>query len=599
MVKRYFDLSSLATALELITSSYPAPGRFETIHISGSLNRITSAPVIARYTVPSEDVSAMDGIAVKSSDTFDAAEQNPVNITNAVLINTGNPVPSGYDAVIMIEEVWDTGEGGSYTIRKPAAPGQNIRKAGEDISEADMVLPENHCIQAADIGAIASCGISHVDVKTINAGLLPTGDEVVPLGTVPERGKVIESNTYLAEAFIKGIGGHCTRYPIVPDDPVDITKSLLQAVRDNDFVIMTAGTSAGTHDFTAQVIGENGDIILHGVAIKPGKPVIFGKIYGKPVIGLPGYPISALTVLRELVTPLFTRWGFCESKQELVSATLSQTLNSEIGVDEFVLISLSNIRDRWVASPQSRGSGVQMSAVKSNAYLHIPAINEGYEALSNVEVILSGDLSTAKSSIILTGSLDHSLDRVVNLSQKKGLWVQTYNVGNIEGLLSLKKDTCHAALIHLSPRLRIDMVDDLLTSFSHEDFSFVTIYELQVGFISRTEVNLSDPIGERSVVIQKETIIPEIFQKVFQEFDLKDHNKGQTFSKESDELKIVKAINTTTDIIGFGKQSVAEKSGLCFSPVTTIIYQMIFRKELHNDERMKTLLNLIKSLETC
>ncbi len=198
--------------------------------------------------------------------------------------------------------------GSSSSGRQPPS-WQHIRPAGEDIGESEMALPSGHRIRPHDTGALAAYGITEVPVLTVRIGLIPTGSELVTHGTRPAPGQVVESNTVMAEAMLGALGATCTRYPMVKDNPADIKKILQQAVRENDIVIISAGSSAGTKDFTADVIAELGEVLVHGIAIKPGKPAIIGRIDTKPVIGMPGYPLSALTVLRELVTPLVHAFG--------------------------------------------------------------------------------------------------------------------------------------------------------------------------------------------------------------------------------------------------------------------------------------------------
>ncbi len=272
-----------------------------------SVGRVTAEAIFARYSVPEVHLAAMDGIAVQSRETRGASEQHPVTLKQAVRVNTGNVVPPLYDAVIMIEDVYIDHE--RFIIRRAAPPWQHVRPAGEDIGESEMALPSRHLIRPPDLGALAAYGITEVPVLTVRIGLIPTGSELVPHGEFPAPGQVVESNTVMAEAMLGTLGAFCTRYPMVKDDPVQIRKALERAVAENDLVIISAGSSAGTKDFTADVIADLGEVLVHGVAIKPGKPAIIGRIDKKPVIGMPGYPLSALTVLREIVTPLVQQFG--------------------------------------------------------------------------------------------------------------------------------------------------------------------------------------------------------------------------------------------------------------------------------------------------
>ena len=228
----------------------------------------------------------MDGIAVATRETVGASEQHPVELENAIRVNTGNIVPPGYDAVIMIEDTWQNGD--RYVIRKSTTPWQHIRPAGEDLAESEMVLPSGHRIRPHEVGALATYGITEMEVLSVRVGLVPTGSELVPAGTRPSPGQVVESNTVMAKAMLEQAGARCMRYPFVEDDPDRIREAVRKAVKENDIVIVSAGSSAGSRDYTADVIGDLGEVLVHGIAIKPGKPAIIGRIDQKPVFGLPG-----------------------------------------------------------------------------------------------------------------------------------------------------------------------------------------------------------------------------------------------------------------------------------------------------------------------
>ena len=293
MVTRYLTLTSFEQALSILKESFPDPGHIEKIPIMQAVGRVVAKPVYSKYAVPEVNISAMDGIAVRSRDTVSAGDRAPVTLDRFARVNTGTIVPPEFDAVIMIEDTWETGD--KFQIRKSAAPSQYVRHAGEDIRENRLVLPRGHLIRAFDIGALATYGITHVEVKAVNIGILPTGSELVPLGVRPKPGQVVESNTIMAQVFLSSMGAHCTRLSIVPDDPPLIADALSSAIRSNDLVIISAGSSAGTRDFTAKVISSLGELLFHGVAVLPGKPVMLGRIEGKPVLGLPGSVVRKMS----------------------------------------------------------------------------------------------------------------------------------------------------------------------------------------------------------------------------------------------------------------------------------------------------------------
>ena len=280
MVNRYLSLVPLEEAIALIGRRCPPVPRVIRVPLMESVGRVTANPIYAAYSVPEAHLSAMDGIAVSSRATNGATDKHPVILLDAVRVNTGNVIPSGYDAVIMIEDV--AFEGGGYAIRRAAAPWQHIRPVGEDIAESEMALPRGHRIQYPYIGALAAYGITDVAVLSLSAGLIPTGSELVAHGTRPQPGQVVESNCQMAAAHLRSLGVHAAVSPLVPDDPERIRDAIDAAVSAHDIVIISAGSSKGTKDYTAQVVGELGEVLVHGVGIKPGKPVIIGVIRGKP-----------------------------------------------------------------------------------------------------------------------------------------------------------------------------------------------------------------------------------------------------------------------------------------------------------------------------
>ncbi|NMA88925.1 MAG: molybdopterin biosynthesis protein, partial [Methanoculleus bourgensis] len=448
MVKRYLSVITLAEALALVENSFQAvPGVVRIPVTTGAVGRITAEPIFARFSVPAIHISAMDGIAVRSADTVGASEQNPVTLPDAARVNTGNIVPPEYDAVVMIEDVWVDDE--TYTVRKPVSAWQHIRPVGEDIGESEMILPSHHQIRPQDVGALATYGVTDLAVLNVRVGLVPTGSELVPAGVVPPPGKVVESNTLMAAAVLEGAGAEAHRYPIVPDDYDLIRDAARRGVAENDILLVSAGSSAGTRDYTADIIRDLGEVLAHGVAIKPGKPVIIGRIDEKPVIGLPGYPLAAATVLREIVLPLVARYGLPTREPERVAARLTTSLQSDIGTDEFVLLSTGRIGDRWVAAPQSRGAGVQMSAVRANGYMQIPAQKEGAEAGETVAVRLSVPRAEAEEAVLITGSHDPALDHLADLVRPRGVDIHSTHLGSMGGVIALKKEECHAAPMHL------------------------------------------------------------------------------------------------------------------------------------------------------
>jgi putative molybdopterin biosynthesis protein len=558
-----------------------------------SVGRVTAEPIFARYSVPEVHLAAMDGIAVISRQTRGASEQHPVTIKQAVRVNTGNVVPPEYDAVIMIEDVHiDHGE---FIIRKAAPTWQHIRPAGEDIGESEMALPSGHRIRPHDTGALAAYGITEVPVLTVRIGLIPTGSELVSHGTRPAPGQVVESNTVMAEAMLGVLGATCTRYPMVKDDPVYIRKTLQQAVLENDVVIISAGSSAGTKDFTADVIAELGEVLVHGIAIKPGKPAIIGRIDTKPVIGMPGYPLSALTVLRELVNPLVHAFGLPVPSYGTVDARLTVTVSKDIGSDEFILCSLGQVGGRWVLTPLSRGAGIQMSAVRSNANLKIPAGVEGYEAGIIVPANLTVSLAEAEKALFITGSHDPLIDYLADLLQKKEIGLHSTHVGSMGGIFSLRKNECHAAPMHMLAENGDYNIPYLEKYLPKENIILLCIAERQQGVVSRTDIGFDDLVLHSFINRQRGS-----GTRMLLDHELKlrgiSHDALQGYEREvTTHLAVALAVKTGEVEAGMCVYSAAKALGLPFKPVATERYEIAIRREHLDDPRVAELCSAVTS----
>ncbi|HTY52589.1 MAG TPA: molybdopterin-binding protein [Methanomicrobiales archaeon] len=447
MPKRYLTLTSLDEALRIVRTSFTPPEGTGTVPLGDSVGRVVASPVYATYPVPEVSIAAMDGIAVASRETRGATEQAPVTLDHILRVNTGNIVPPGFDAVVMIEETWE--REGRFQVRRAVAPGQHVRMAGEDIRKGQLVLPRGHQVRSFDIGALATYGITGLEVRSVKVGIIPTGSELVPLGIRPGPGQVVESNTIMAGVFLGEMGATCTKYPIIPDDPDLIRAALASAVEANDLVIISAGSSAGTRDFTAGVIGSLGQLLFHGVAMKPGKPAMLGMIGGKPVLGLPGYPLAAQTVLRELAAPLLESWGLRGAPRCTMQARLSQSLGSDLGFDEFVPVTVGRVGETAWGIPHSRGSAVQMATVRANGYIHIPAPVEGLEAGEAVEVFLTTDPATIDRTVLLVGTIDPALVELADTASGRGLILHAAGNGTPGALLALERGACHAVPLFL------------------------------------------------------------------------------------------------------------------------------------------------------
>lgn len=584
---------TLDDALALLAREFSCRPSKEPVQLETAAGRITAVPIFARYSVPEIHLSAMDGIAVVSADTRGASEQHPVTLTRAARVNTGNVIPPGYDAVIMIEDVWE--DNGRYTIRKAAAPWQHVRPAGEDLAESEMVMPSAHRIRAHELGALATYGITHPEVIAVRAGLIPTGSELVPAGTRPAPGQVVESNTVMAKAMLDAAGASCTRYPPVEDNPEKIRSAIMSAVQENDIVIVSAGSSAGTKDYTADIIAELGEVLVHGVAIRPGKPVIIGRIDKKPVFGLPGYPLSALTVLREIVLPFLRNYGLFVPGPEIIRAQITTATAKEIGSDDFVLCSLGKVGDRWVVSPRSKGAGVQMGGVRANAYIRIPRESEGFEAGATVDARLMVPAVEAAEALLVTGSHDPVIDYLANLIRPQGITLLSTHAGSMGGILALRKDECHAAPTHL-------LADDgsYNTAYLRKylpgcDVDIVCVAGRQQGIVSRAGLTLADLPGRLFINRQKGSGTRMLLDHELKNAGI-DPSSVPGYEREvTTHIAVALAVKSGEADAGMCVYSAARALCLPFVPVAEERYELAFLKKHATDPRLMALIAAIRS----
>ncbi len=427
--------------------------KIETIDVRESLDRITAEAIFARYSSPLFNASAMDGIAVKASDTDNASETAPVILPEEsyLVVDTGDPIHPPYDAVIMAEDIVEV-EGG-VRITASAHPWQHIRPIGEDIVAGEMILPSNHKIRPIDVGVLLSAGILEIQaIKRPEIAIFPTGTEIIEPEDKPEDGSIIESNSRMFENMVTAAGGVGHRFPPIIDDYEQIKAKVSDAVDKYDMVIINAGSSAGTEDYTVHVLRELGEVVVHGVSIKPGKPVILAVVRGKPVIGLPGYPVSAYIGFENFVTPVIQMMGKRpEQLTEKLEAHISKRLVSSLKHKEYVRVKVGKVDDKFVAAPLARGAGAAMSLVRADGFCVIEQSSEGVEAGEKVDIELYRSKGEIENTVVVIGSHDLILDVMADImpNEYKDMHVTSTHVGSMGGLMALRRGEAHLAPIHL------------------------------------------------------------------------------------------------------------------------------------------------------
>ena len=426
----------------------------ETVPVYESCGRVTAKAVYAHICAPHYAASAMDGVAVNARDTFGATETTPVTLRpdQYIVLDTGDPIPDGCDAVIMVEDIVKNADG-SITIHAAAAPWQHIRQIGEDVCAGEMILPAHMTVTPASIGAMIAGGVLEIEViRKPVIGIIPTGDEIIPPCTDPKPGDILEFNSSIFSAMVRRWGAEAKTYPIVPDQFDQIKAMVAQASEECDMVLLNAGSSAGREDYSVKVIRELGQVLYHGIAMKPGKPAILGFMGPKPVLGVPGYPVSGIIVIEELLKPLVDYWlKVSPQPKQYAKAALTRAVVSGLKYEEFVRVRMGYVGSKLMASPLSRGSGVVSSFMKADGILEVPQGVEGYEAGSEVEVRLLCPVSKLENTLVVIGSHDPLLDELGDMMhlEDENVYMSSAHVGSMGGIMAIRRGEAHAAGCHL------------------------------------------------------------------------------------------------------------------------------------------------------
>lgn len=477
----------LEAALREVGRAGPLPG--ENVALARAAGRVTAEAVHARLSSPHYHAAAMDGYAVAATATRGATETRPLALQapdEARPVNTGDPLPPGADAVIMIENTQEL-DGGRIEIRSAVAPWQHLRPMGEDMVASEMVLPPNHLLRPVDLGALAGCGHDSVPVRRKpRALILPTGGELVAPGSDPAPGQIIESNSLVLAAQVREAGGEALVLESVADEPQEIRAALLAAIaREPDLVLLLSGSSAGSRDHSAAVIRAEGRLLVHGVALRPGHPVIMGMLRGVPLIGVPGYPVSAALTGELFVTPLLRQWlGLGEPQRDEVTAIMTRKLVSPTGDDDYLRVGLAQVDGRLLATPLGQGAGVITSLVRADGLALVPRFSEGLNRGAQTRVQLLRPVDEVRRSLLAQGSHDPLLDLLAQWLAQRGQRLVSANVGSLGGLVALRRAEAHLAGTHLLDEASGDYnVAALRQYLPHEALCLVTFAHREQGLI--------------------------------------------------------------------------------------------------------------------
>jgi putative molybdopterin biosynthesis protein len=615
--KIYIENNPLQQALKKWSESlsrgiaHKLPQR-EKIKVIHSLGRITADAVFAKISSPFYHASAMDGYAVMFADTFGASEKTPLKLeipSKSVYVATGDPLPDRFNSVIMIEDINITGDQeSSIEIIKPATPWQHVRTVGEDIVVTELILPENHRIRPVDIGALLAGGFTDINVrKKPRVVIIPTGSELVEPGSRLETGNIIESNSRILEALVKEWGGEPVRRSIVRDDVEQLKKALLDAADAGDIVVVNAGASAGKRDFTARAVQELGEVVLHGVNIKPGKPVLLGWIQETPVIGIPGYPVSAYITFELFAKPFILKLQGIEVQEpDVLKAKISRQVPSTLGVEEFLRVKVGRVGHNIIASPVSRGAGMLMSLVRADGFVRIPAMSEGLGAGSEVQVrLIQKNVRSLEETIVCIGSHDNILDVLANLLKRKNsrFSLSSTHVGSMSGLIAVKRGEAHLAGTHLldetTGEYNVPVVKKLLP-----DMNVVLInlaYRQQGLFVYKG--NPKKIKGFQDLVRDDITFINRqpgsgtrlLTDKYINELGINPAEIKGYEKEEYTHMTVASAVLSNIADTGMGILAASRALGLDFIPLAKERYDLLIPEKFLNLDMIQGLLEIIKN----
>lgn len=616
--KIYLNMQSREEASRLFRSRFQGL-RTETEKIPSreAAGRITAEPVRARLSSPSFHSAAMDGIAVTATDSFGAADDNPLTLDiasgQAVPINTGHPLPADKDAVIMIENVLLTDQDTRAIIRAPVYPWQNVRKVGEDIVATELLFPTHHKILPPDVAALLTAGCPTVTVhKQPKIHIIPTGSELVELndkGDAPPAGKTVESNSAVLAALAQEVSALPTVLPLIADDYDNIKTHLLAAVHsDADLVAVNAGSSAGSADYTVQIIEELGEVLVHGVTIMPGKPTILGVIEKKPVVGIPGYPVSAIISFEQFILPLLAVMQGMEPRHpETISAILARDLPSRGGIEEFRRMITGKINNHFVTVPLKKGAGAITTLTRANSMLRIDASSEGETRDSTVQVELLRPLADIEKTILCTGSHDLCLDVLHNFLKKSNpaYPMASTHVGSLGGIMAIKNNMTHIAGSHLlDPENGAYNTSYIKRYLADRNITLVTLVHRQQGFMIQKgnpkDINSIDDLLRKDITFINRQAGSGT--RVLLDFELEKNGLDADAihgydHEEYTHMAVAVAVLSGKADAGLGILSAARALQLDFIPVTEERYDLILPTEFLALPMINKILELIETTD--
>jgi putative molybdopterin biosynthesis protein len=609
--KIYLQDKPRETAVEEILSHFHPKKEMEWINSSEALGRITAEPIFAHNSMPHYHASAMDGIAVRAEDTFQAHEQNPIQLKrneDFIYVDTGNLIPSPYNAVIMIENVDEISED-TVEIIEPTSPWSHIRPIGEDIVQEEMLFPQGHRIRPVDIGVLLASQTTKINVwKKPTVAVIPTGNELVAPTDASVPGKLIEFNGTVISSYVTEWGGEPKLHSIVKDNPDEIKAALLNAVETTDIVVINAGSSAGSKDYTVHLIGELGEVFTHGVATRPGKPVILGKIHDTIVIGIPGYPVSAYLALEWFVRPLICDYlGISEPKRHTLKVKLGRRIVSTMGAEDFVRMTIGHVNGEYIANPLTRQAGVTMSLVKADGLLVVPPDQLGYEQGEEVDIELFRPVEEIDSAIVFNGSHDLTIDILSSFlrEETKSSKIISSHVGSMAGIMAIRKGEAHIAGIHLlDPETKEYNRSYVQRFLGGQEVVLYPFLKRKQGWLlpegnPLAIQDVKDIVDKGAMYVnrQKGAGTRILFDLLLREHEIEPEQVTGYDREMFSHLSVAAEVKGSSQAVGLGIYPAAKAMGLDFLPVADEDYDLLMTKSFYESNQGQQLVKLIQSEE--
>ncbi|MCX6677964.1 MAG: molybdopterin biosynthesis protein [Methanothrix sp.] len=582
MRKEFRSLISLEEALSTVLRHLPRV-TLEAVPLPEARGHILAEKVTSSLDVPGFSRASMDGFAVRAEDTLAAREDRPVCLRlagsvpmgvlpqlqvargEAAEVSTGSMMPSGADAVVMIE--YSQAEGGRVLIRRPVYSGENVQAAGSDISFGEAVLFPGAKLAAREIGVLAALGCTDVLIRSLKVGVASTGNELVPPGQLLAAGQIYDINTYTIAAAVADCGARAVPYGILPDERRSMAAILLKMAGECDMLLVSGSTSAGAGDMIFQVLEEVGELIFHGVNLKPGKPTIFGRIDDKPCLGLPGYPTSALTVFSCLAAPVIRAALGQKHSRKRAAGRLAGLLRLE-GRRQMLAVGLSG----QLVYPVDKGSGSITTLAGADGIIDIPAGVEYLEKGEGVEVELFSEVEPA--DLLVAGENCILLEQ---LAERVPWHLRLLNIGSVRARLYLEDGVADLACVS-EPEAAADGMA-LIWSFKRE-----------LGLVFQDAGALSDLAGRRIVGWHRDFAMHAAFERHLLALGL-SHPKYVRLARTHS--AVAAAVASGRAEVGFAERQAAIDAGLGFKPLSNDEIKLLARPKNAGDVRLKSLVSAL------